>query len=258
MNKLLTLLLILILSIVLVGCNNPNQGSTKTHSYDTVTIIKKEIDTIFTPAYPPATDSTQAAPENIEIPDEVHNYAKNHKKEGIIETSGLVRYNIPDSMQIGKDYDVNIRISKQRDTTKITINMPQGKTECIRVGSTMEVKLLDPEGGNFEIAALNSVAQTIEDDGDFTSWEWTVKPLIGGAHKLKMFITIKAKDLVKDIPVFDKEIYVQSSPTYSLKKLITENWTVLLPSVFIPILGGLWHIFFRKRKKVSDEDEDNY
>ena len=260
MNKFLTILIIILLSIFLTGCSNGgNQKSTSSTSADTAAVIKSFMDTVSTPGFAPQIDSS-VAPKSIEIPDEVGGLAGNgHGKEkGMVEISGLVRYHVPDSMKVGKDYSVDIRISRQKDTTKIVINMPQGKTECIRVGSTMEVKLIDPEVNNFEITALNSEIQTIEDDGDFTSWEWTVKPLNGGTHKLKLLITIKTKDLVKDIPVFNKDIFVHASPFYSLKKLVTDNWAVLLPSVFLPIIGGIWHLFFKKKRKPSDEDDDNY
>ena len=249
--------MIIILSFVLIGCENRSKPNLSVPIRDTITIIKTHTDTILVPAI--QTDTSAVYPENIEIPEVVGGLAYNgtKKEKGMLEESGVVRYHVPDSMKIGREYNANIRISKEKDTAKITINMPEGKTECVKVGSTMEVKLIDPEVTSFEITPLNSEIQTIEDDGDFTAWEWTVKPLKGGNHKLKLLITIKSKDLIKDIPVFNKDIYVQASPVYSIKKIIVDNWAVLLPSVFIPLIGGIWHLFFRKKKKPSDYDDED-
>ena len=187
--------------------------------------------------------------ESIEIPEE-HYYADKKKDNKFTEEeSGLVRYNIADSMVVGISYTVNVRISKQKDTSKIIINMPQGKMEYTRVGSEMAVKLLDEEGGDFDIKALDSETQSIEDDNDYTQWEWTVKPLKCGTHKLKMLITIKQRDLTKDVPVFEKDIYIKSSLKYTIKNILENNWQMLLTSILIPFMGFLFHLFYKEKRK---------
>ena len=246
--------------MVLIGCGNSHSNSESSSSAidDTITIMKTQIDTVSVPTLAPQVDSSKSTPENIQIPEVVGGFAHDGKvKRGVFDENGLVRYYVPDSMKVGTEYNVNIRISKEKDTAKIMVSMPGGKTECIRVGSTMEVKLIDPEVGSFEITALNSQVQTIEDDGDFTSWEWTVKPLKGGNHKLKLLITIKQKDLIKDIPVFDKDIFIKSSAVYEVTNFVKINWAVLVPTFFIPFIGFIWHLFFRKKSKPSDEDDEN-
>ncbi len=162
---------------------------------------------------------------------------------------GVIAYNIPDTMNVGVEYIVYLRISKKMsrnltvgfvgDTNKLVIRE-------IRVGGTMEVKLIETNSSeeSFKITTLSSGIQNIESDSSYTTWEWSIRPIKGGIHKLKMIVVIKGGDFTKDIPVYEDEIYIQNSSIFIVKNFISKNWQWLGGSIIIPLI-----IFFWKRRE---------
>jgi hypothetical protein len=120
----------------------------------------------------------------------------------------------------------------------------------IRVGNTMEVKLVETNSSeeNFKINSLSSGVQSVEDDSSYTTWEWSVRPVKSGLHKLKMIVVIKGEGFTKDIPVYEDDIYIQSSTRFFVSQFVSKNWQWLAGSIIIPLI-----VFFWKRK---DKKED--
>lgn len=165
---------------------------------------------------------------------------------------GAISYYVPGTMKVGYTYKVSLRISKKQ-TPFLTIGQPPNvKVRAVRVGKTMSAVLKDqsPEQNSFKIQELNSAVQTIEDDSSFTTWEWSVMPIASGQQKLKMVIVIKEAGLVKDIPVYEDEITVLSSPVYSAKKYLGQYWQWIVSTIAIPFI--IW-LFGRKKKKKENE-----
>lgn len=162
---------------------------------------------------------------------------------------GAIAYNIPDTMNVGVEYIVSLRISKKM-SRNLTIGLVGDTNKLvvrnIRVGSTMGVKLIETNSSeeSFKITALSSGIQNIEDDSTFTSWEWSIRPIKSGFHKLKMIVVIKGDDFTKDIPVYEDEIYIQNSSIFIVKNFISKNWQWLGGSIIIPLI-----IFFWKRRE---------
>lgn len=175
---------------------------------------------------------------------------------------GKMAYGVPDTMIVGKSYDVTLIITKEmtkerenimiqqidnnsRTVSKISIN-------DIRVGSVMIAELIDGSG-NFEITPTSTAEQNIE-DFDQTEWRWVVKPLKSGNNPLRLVVKVRVYtdegSYLKDIPVFDKDIYVQSNIKYTAGNWLSENWEWFMSTLVIPIFLYFWN----KRKKKGEED----
>ena len=76
-------------------------------------------------------------------------------------------------------------------------------------------------------------------------------PLKSGKQGLKLTVVIK-DGLTKDIPVYERDIIVQSSPVYSIKNFFSDNWELFVSGLAFPLIL-LW---FKRRKKKENEDED--
>lgn len=167
---------------------------------------------------------------------------------------GVIAYNIPDTMKVGVEYIVRLRISKKM-SGNLTVGLGERTNNLIvsdiRVGNTMEVKLIETSSSeeSFKIASLSSGIQNIEDDSSYTTWEWSIRPIKGGIHKLKMIVVIKGDNFTKDIPVYENEIYIQNSSIFIIKDFLSKNWQWLSGSIFIPLIVFSW--------KKREEDKPN-
>lgn len=178
--------------------------------------------------------------------------------------NGLIAYSVPEVMQVGKDYDVKARISKDTSNNEknnliigdknIPINSSEKSVitiESIRVSSVMSAALTS-EPDDFKITALSTEVQDIEKTG-YTEWEWTVMPLQSGENPLKMIVKVRIKtdgdEVFKDIVVFEKNLKVQANWFYSIQQFIINFWQWILSSVIFPIL-----IWLYKRKKKEDKE----
>lgn len=159
---------------------------------------------------------------------------------------GYLTYYIPDTMKVGTEYKVQLRISKH-NTVEFHMNMDTSSVKKqIRIGSSMETKLIDVDNV-FEISTTNTPIQTIENDSSYTEWVWYVTPQKGGRHLLKLVVVIKENNLTKDIPVYEDKIYIQASPLFTIKGFFTQYWQYLLGvagTVF-----AWWYTNMRRKKK---------
>ena len=196
---------------------------------------------------------------------------KQHKKENKVNTiikevrpHGLIAYSVPTQMQVGSEYSVKIRISKQNNRTVLLIgnreipisdNLDSVKIETITVSPVMSASLLSSKN-DFEITSLSTEIQNIDQDG-YTEWEWNVIPLKGGENNLKLNVKIRIKedgnDYYKDITVFQRKIKVKSNLSYSIKDFIFKNWEWFLGVIFIPIFQRFW-LFWKKKKEENKKD----
>jgi hypothetical protein len=170
---------------------------------------------------------------------------------------GKMAYGVPDTMIVGKSYDVTLIITKEMSDERESIMVEQIKNNSrtksritindIRVGNVMTAELIDGDG-NFEIKSTSTSEQNIE-DFDQTEWRWSVKPLKSGENPLRLIVKVRVYteegSYLKDIPVFDKDIYVKSNIKYDAKNWLSENWQWFMSTLVIPIFLYFWN----KRKK---------
>jgi hypothetical protein len=180
------------------------------------------------------------------------------KKE--IRPRGLIAYSVPNEMQVGEDYLVKVRISKQNDKTVLLVgdreipisdNLEDVRVESITVSPIMSASLLSSKR-DFEITTLSTEIQNIDDEG-YTEWSWSVIPLQGGENNLKLNVKIRiqeeGKDYYKDITVFERKIKVKSNLGSSIKDFIFNNWEWFMGVIFIPLFQWLWLLWKRKKEE---------
>lgn len=172
-------------------------------------------------------------------------------------TKGLIAYNVPDGMTLGKNYSVKIRITRQSDGKQELVDgngQPIAKVdenstitiESIRVESVMSADLISPDGA-FLITTGSTKEQNIETHG-FTEWEWNIRPTKSGDHFLKLLVKVRITSdqggFYKDIVVFERSIKTEANLKYSVGQWLGSYWQWLCTTFLIPLF--LW---WRKRKK---------
>jgi hypothetical protein len=177
-----------------------------------------------------------------------------------VRPRGLIAYSVPNEMQVGEEYSVKVRISKQNDKTVLLVgdreipisdNLEEVKVESITVSPVMSASLLSSKK-DFEITPLSTDIQNIDDEG-YTEWAWSVSPLQGGENNLKLNVKIRIKedgnDYYKDITVFERKIKVKSNLGSSIKDFVFNNWEWFMGAIFIPLFQWLWLLWKRKKEE---------
>lgn len=172
---------------------------------------------------------------------------------------GEISYNLPDTMTYGKVEIITLRIAKQEEDSVLIAETSSGNpfviVKGIRVSSIMTAELIDPspDKSMFIIKPLSSIEQNIEDYG-YTQWEWSVKPVKAGKHPLKLVIKVKLfgenGSSIKDIPVYDNNIYVHAKPAAAVASFWDKYWQWIISTFLIPIFIYFW----KNRKKEKPEE----
>ena len=179
------------------------------------------------------------------------------------ENNGLIAYSVPEHMQVGYDYNVKIRITKDKNEKqeliigdkKIPINDVNTKSviviESIRVSTVMSAELTS-EKEDFNITSLSTELQDIEDNG-YTEWEWHIMPLKSGKNPLKLLVKVRIADIdhenvYKDVVVFEREINIKANYWYSVTQFFINYWQWIVSTIVLPLLAWLY-----KRKKDKEK-----
>lgn len=176
---------------------------------------------------------------------------------------GLIAYSVPEEMQLGKDYGVKIRISKEdikeeliKGSSGIAINDPNVESiitiENVRVSSVMSASLLASKD-DYLIESLSTETQNLETLG-YTEWAWNVKPVKGGNNVLKLIVKVRVEQgdekFFKDIVVFEKNISIKTNLGYSIETFFAKYWQWFMTTFLIPLF--LW--WYNRKKKKKNED----
>lgn len=157
---------------------------------------------------------------------------------------GSIAYNVPDSMNVGTTYTVEVRIIKGGDSLLfIGVNEDDYVVAAINIADIAEASLVDPSGNtNFTITPSAGVELGV--DAEMAAvWQWGVKPLRSGPLPLLLTITTKPNGgNAKNIPVFSRTVVVKASFLYRVSGFVFQYWQWLLTAVVVPLL-----LYFRKR-----------
>lgn len=174
---------------------------------------------------------------------------------------GIIAYTVPDTMVVGKNYVVKIRISKEENKQVLIIGDRQVAIndedvhstitiESIRVEPVMSANLTSNHDA-FDIRPKSTEVQNIEDHG-YTEWEWGITPLKSGMNSLKLVVKVRIINehgsSFKDIVVFDRKIKTKANVGYTTQTFFEKYWQWFMTTIIIPIF--LW---WRKRKKKKEE-----
>lgn len=105
--------------------------------------------------------------------------------------TGSVLYRVPGVMQILKPTRCVVRVAVDEDVIldNILLDEHVEVKSRVEISDVMSAELLDPEGGAFQISALNARTQLIRETG-YTEWNFQVTPLREGEHQLLVKVSI--------------------------------------------------------------------
>lgn len=197
--------------------------------YESVVMAEPKI--VKTNSTPPRTELGQIQNKNNESTNAITNFP-----------IGKVAYSIPDTMDFYREYIAVLRITKNTYDSSITVGLGNDSVviEGVRVSSIMSAALINMSTDtNFSIRAFSSKNQNIDDYG-YTEWKWGIKPLKSGYRSLRMVIKVVVDGSTKDIPVFEKDIYIHSRPEKSIGNFFANYWQWIIGTLLLPLLKWLW------------------
>lgn len=168
---------------------------------------------------------------------------------------GKIAYNIPEEMQLQEDTRVVVLITKSLVDSALRkdIDTSTFRIQTIKVATRIKANLVDPTRKCFGINSLSTEEQFL-DDSTNTFWEWDVKPIKSGRNKLILKATIKVNsslgDNYRDIPIFEKVVYVKSSFITSTKIFIKDYWQWLTTVLLLPF--GIW-IYNKVNRRIKEK-----
>ena len=161
--------------------------------------------------------------------------------------SGLLVYDIPDTLVYRKWVSVKFRINRDRTDITITDNISETKIIGIKVSSVMELTLTDPRGA-FSIVKSNADRQLV-DTTDYTEWGYDIMPIKQGVYPLNIVISIIRNGDRKEI-VFKDSVYVTAKfsqiISHSTQTFFEKYWQWMMSTLVIPFVIWIWN---RKKKK---------
>jgi hypothetical protein len=112
---------------------------------------------------------------------------------------GVLLYKVPEKMQLQVLHRCLIRVAFDKET--LLEALPDYAADYVlrpevRMGETMEVIMVENEA--FEVVAINSESQAVE-EGDFTEWNFDVRPLKLGNFPLTFRVSVMLNDRPKEV-----------------------------------------------------------
>ena len=168
---------------------------------------------------------------------------------------GLIAYNVPDTMEVAKDYKTIVSITKAINDSILFQDLDSAgfAQEEINVASRVKMVLIDPTGNeNFYITNLSTEEQLVDDKTN-TIWRWNVRPKRSGENELVLRATVKILDRLgendKDIKVFEKRIKVKAAVIFTIKQFLGDYWQWLTSVCIIPLLIWVYKSLSEVKKK---------
>lgn len=173
---------------------------------------------------------------------------------------GKLSYNIPDTMDVGKQYIAKVSVTKALSEVVLLYGFSKKEikktiiVDSIAISSRVEVSLIDPLEENFFIKSVNKSLQTVDTKSN-TVWKWYVKPNKVGKNPLELVVSTRVADHFgsdyRDIPVFSKTINVKSNYWYSTKSFFSKNWQYIFSSVLIPLAIWIYTLITKKQDEIE-------
>ena len=173
---------------------------------------------------------------------------------------GKIAYDIPDTMKLEQDYRAVVSITQaQNDSVLLDgLNSSDFEIKQITISSRVKASLIDPTKINFDINPLSTEEQLVDDSSN-TTWRWNIKPKISGRYILLLKVSIKIKNRLgetpKDILVFEKPFFVESSVTTQAKNIFSEYWQWFTTVLFIPLFLLFRNSFLTRQKNKKNKRE---
>ena len=123
---------------------------------------------------------------------------------------------------------------------------PGATGSSLLVSKVIVTKLIAP---TFEVTAVTPERQVLI-DGQPTKWQWLLRPLEQGKHKVTLSVTavLKVDDqsVERFIVTFERDIFVHVTIENRLSKFWHNNWQWVISTLLLPLAVWFWH---RRRKR---------
>ena len=163
-----------------------------------------------------------------------------------LDNMGRIVYSIPDTMVVYTDYNIIIRIDRDKSQVNIKKDINGRITESkIKTSSEMEVMLIDSStDSSFLIRKINTDDQIVDTNG-YTQWNFTVRPVKHGEKKLDLVVSIIKNGYKKQV-VYTDTIHIKENVAKEIKTFWGNYWQWSFSTILIPIFIYLWK---KKRKE---------
>ena len=149
--------------------------------------------------------------------------------------NGQLIYSLPDTMRVGINHRVVVRIINSQVETNISEGLTHtSEVVSIRTSSTMQVEMVDANKA-FLITSSNSQIQIV-DSIEYTEWIFDVKPIKSGNHPLNIVSSIITDDGRKD-KTYSHTVYVKMNIVSQSKSFWQEEWKWIFSSLIIPLMA---------------------
>lgn len=162
-------------------------------------------------------------------------------------------YECERDMKLDSIHRVELVLSKSLDTAMILSraasfeNPDNIEHERVEIGDFVSAQLIDPSNGlNFQISQLSLEKQRITRRDTFSYlWQWDVRPLQTGNLPLRLKVITELEGEMRDIPVFDTQIRVQS------EEVPPKPWWIVPASLALLLALGTLYYFKRKKQHAT-------
>lgn len=212
------------------------------------TIQNDKIDNLTSASAPEETPIRRKKPKEIKV---INYIDTNDLKK---PNYGIIGYNVPEKFQVNVYSVVKLRITRSKKTKSVMVGdrkiplADEGSgdyvyLESIEIDSIMTAKLY-VNGDIFDVELESSEKQKLSDKG-YIEWYWSIKPKKGGNQKIRLLITMSDRE----IPVYEKVIYVKKSYLWSFSQWVGKWWQAITATLITPIIIPLIIWFWKKQKK---------
>lgn len=185
---------------------------------------------------------------------------------------GQAFHQVPSKMKVGMTYQILVGIAAKRITKDEVIRELRGKNNDLNIKFipdisydpiNVEVQLIaDPD--EFKVRDVTPKNQAISSKRP-TIWQWDVKPLKFGKHKVTLLATVNLhiSNIKEPKPitfvVFDETIPVEVNYQYSTTEFLEKNWKEVIGLIFgSGSLAGAMGWYFGKRHEKSKEPSKDF
>lgn len=169
---------------------------------------------------------------------------------------GKMIYYVPDSMMLGKNYRVVVKITNN-DYFIYIITYQKSNTytiknniKDIKVGSKMIINLSDGGTNSFDITPIGNEMQSVDSLKEYSQWMWNINPKKVGNSQIIIIVSIINDGDAPDQIVNVTNVFVKENLFYRIQFLLITYWKEILGSLTSAAVSIF--LFYRNRNnKIS-------
>ena len=177
----------------------------------------------------------------------IRNYSAVSSKDTNIKSYSIISYFIPDTMIIGRLYDIKIKIKANKEFTPLP-SLDLLKLKNVNVISAICVSIEDPMPKNvnsFKIETLNRHSLI---DTNFSEWDYELYPERDGFYMINVIVSTIHNNIKTD-DIYKNYVLVETTEPVKNKNGWSKHWPWLMASIIIPLSTLLWKTRFKKKQE---------